>query len=193
VTGHNPIRAFVAISLPPGMAEKVAQIQQQLDERVGMKLIRWNTADQLHLTLRFLGTVPSDQLTQLEQSLPRSARGIVPFTISLSSLGTFPSAKRPRVIWIGLSGQLEILRKLQAQVDAETGQFGTHSEEREFKPHLTIGRVRDPRQTLAGFAQAAENLKAPVFDPWPVGEFHLFQSKLSPKGATHTIVQTIRL
>jgi 2'-5' RNA ligase len=55
VTGHNPIRAFVAISLPPGMAEKVAQIQQQLDERVGLKLIRWNTADQLHLTLRFLG------------------------------------------------------------------------------------------------------------------------------------------
>lgn len=186
------IRAFIAISLPPPILEPLRKFQTQLRAKIDSNAVRWTTEDQWHLTLKFLGNVDPAQLPNLINRVRSTTRDISPFTLSLETLGGFPSLRRPRVIWIGLGGELEPLKQLQSAIDRQTTGIGSHSEERHFKPHLTLGRVRDPRnqRPLVATGEAIDSTPVPSWPDWPVHELHLFQSKLSPQGAVYSVIES---
>jgi 2'-5' RNA ligase len=152
--------------------------------------VRWSEPSGAHLTLQFLGATPRPRVPGLAAALAGVAAGARPFRLQTAGLGMFPNPRRPRVLWLGLTGEVEHLRALQAAVVAATGPLGFPAEARPFAPHLTLGRLR-PAATpdeLARTGQAV--LSQPALAPvaWPVAEMALMESRLGRTGATyHTV------
>jgi 2'-5' RNA ligase len=172
----NSIRAFIALPVAPGVVRNILRCQQELAGQAGDR-VRWTPEEQIHLTLQFLGNLsPSD----VDQIQTRLAGVMKPLHLRAHGLGGFPSLRNPRVIWIGLTGDIDQLKAIQSAVEHATGR----SEERKFHPHLTIGRVREGRRLNVKLDQ----WKNHDFGEWDARELLLMQSKLSPKGATHSVI-----
>jgi RNA 2',3'-cyclic 3'-phosphodiesterase len=187
------IRAFISISLDPELKEVLVKIQRQLQAASGRGAIRWTPIDQLHLTLRFLGNVDEERLPQLGRALESACLNVQSFTLSIADLGCFPSIQRPKVIWAGIQGDLVRLRDLQEKISREAASFASHFEEREFHPHLTIGRVKDRSGPLRDFSDAVRQASGLRLGQWTVTGVDLMQSKLSPQGSIYTQLQRIPL
>jgi RNA 2',3'-cyclic 3'-phosphodiesterase len=169
------------------------QVLQRLLKGQMPEGLRWARAEQLHLTLQFLGDVEPGNLPEATAQLEQVCGFHRPFTLSLAGLGFFPDPRRPRVLWVGLSGQVDELLHLQSDVSSGVGKFGTHREPRAFQPHLTIARVR-PRSRLGpGSWPVAGAVNGPRPVPWTVREVHLMRSELHPAGARYTILRSVHL
>jgi 2'-5' RNA ligase len=176
------MRLFIALSLPDKVRRELARIQSGLQ---GAPL-RWADPAGMHLTLQFLGETPEGRVAALLTAL--AALPAAPFTLRLEGLGAFPDLRRPRVIWVGLGGELAALSRLQAAVLAATAPLGFAPEERRFHPHLTLGRVRQqagPEERRA-LGRAVEGAAPPAPLAWAAGGPALFQSTLTPAGAAYT-------
>jgi len=187
------IRAFIAINLPPQLRAKLAAVQQALQRAPGGQAVRWTAAGQIHLTLRFLGNVPAESVAEIQATLPQACAGIAPFDLQAGGLGCFPNPRQPRIIWVGLTGELEALRHLQDQVERATAPWG-EPEARQFHPHLTIGRVK-PEQAKPA-RPLAEVLQARPAEPlgtWRVQQVDLMQSRLAPGGAEYSLLNSLAL
>src|SRR6266404_8646338 len=136
------IRLFVAVNLSAALKRKLAQVQQEIASRVGKGAVRWTRAEQLHITLKFLGYVPETNVRQVQANLLSASRGSARLRLGAQGLGCFPGAKSPRVIWVGINGEVAPLLRLQKQIEAATVDWA-EPEKREFTPHLTLGRVKD--------------------------------------------------
>ena len=187
------LRAFIAIALEPGWILELKQVQRQFQVRLPDDAVRWVRPEQIHLTLRFLGNVSRDCLAALTVALKRASAGIAPFQLALAGVGSFPDTKNPRVVWVGIKGQLDPLRRLQAQVEREMRGFGDHHEERIFQPHLTIGRVKAHGKMARSVGELVE--RAAVTNPGEllVRQIHLVQSELALEGARYTMLGTAPL
>ena len=180
------IRAFIAINLPAEVRANLAELQRELKSALPGDGVRWTKPEQIHLTLKFLGDIAVDSLEDLKVSVQRAGEGIAPFSLHAESLGVFPDSQKPRVIWTDVSGDTDILRRLQEQIERETGAWRT-AEQRIFQPHLTLARVRSLKPD--GTAVLREKIRAHTaaqFDSWHVGQIDLMQSKLSSGGAEHS-------
>ena len=136
------VRAFVAVDISEGardaLSEATARLQHQTPSAV-----RWVRPEGIHLTLKFLGDVDAGLVDRILGALEPTARGTGPFSLGLSGLGAFPSADSPRVVWVGLKGDLAPLGELQARIDRQlNADLGFAPEGRPFRPHLTLGRLR---------------------------------------------------
>lgn len=187
------IRAFVAVALAAAVLEKIQRFQDNLARDRSGSAARWTGAEQLHLTLKFLGNVRAAELGALESALQTAARGIPPFHLSARGLGCFPSCRRPSVIWVGLEGELTPLLALQACVERETAPFSGHSEDRAFHPHVTIGRVKFPGPGARALGERVEAASGVEFGDWVVDRLALVRSQLSPRGSIYTNVCEVRL
>jgi RNA 2',3'-cyclic 3'-phosphodiesterase len=187
------IRAFIGIPLEAGPIAALQKIQQQLGADLPEGAVRWVKSEQLHLTLKFLGDVSRDRLDELAAALQRACAGIPPFQLRLEGAGCFPHQKNPRVVWIGIGGTLEPLRKLQEQIDHETPSFGDHTEARAFQPHLTIGRVRAFGKAARHVGERVARARVAALSEWNVREIHLVQSELAPTGSRYTFLATVPL
>jgi len=185
------IRAFIALALEPALAAEVKKLQQRLSSPGGM--VRWINPEHLHLTLQFLGTVAADRVDDLIAALRRACARAVPFQLTLEGAGCFPNAKSPRVIWIGIQGDLQPLRRLQEQIAQETKVFGDHRDLRAFQPHLTIGRVKASGAEAIRAGQAIECVTVPKLGDWPVQQVLLVQSELSPYGGRYSTLAAVAL
>ena len=185
------IRAFIALPLEPVLAAEIKKVQQRLNSPGGA--VRWISPEHLHLTLRFLGNVATDRLDDLTLALRRTCARTVPFQLALEGAGCFPSTKSPRVVWIGIRGDLEPLRKLQEQIAQETKNFGDHGDERAFQPHFTIGRVKASGLEGRKAGQTIEFATVPKLGDWTVHHVLLVQSELSPDGARYTTLAAVAL
>lgn len=188
------MRCFIAISLDRALAREVGRVQRQLAPAVPADAVRWVRVDQLHLTLKFLGDVAEARVDLLAESLRRACAGRGPLRLELNGLGCFPNLTRPRVLWVGVGGDTDALRQVQARVAAETTNFGDQGEEQQFHPHLTIGRLksREPG-VLRRVGQALGAASVGALGQWQVGEVILFSSRLSPQGPTHTALARVPL
>jgi 2'-5' RNA ligase len=186
---HGPsanVRAFVAIPVPPPLIDTLQKIQATLQTRLRSNTVRWSRPEQLHLTLRFLGNIRAAGVGGLIGVIRRVCESATPFRLSLAGRGCFPTARNPRVIWIGVEGDLEELRQLQRRTEAATADFGDPPEEKEFHPHLTIGRVKaDPPQARQ-VGEAIEKIAVGKLGEWSVQEIDLMQSELRPGGARYS-------
>src|SRR4051794_21350543 len=158
-TPPKRIRLFAAINLPESVKAALIQCQRGLASRIEGDSIRWT--NQLHLTLKFFGHIEESSAGELEKVLAKSCQGVAPFELNASGLGCFPSARSPRVVWAGIAGELAPLLALQNRIDETTVDWA-EPEKREFTPHLTLARVKDPgrkeTQTIASFLEANRRL-----------------------------------
>jgi 2'-5' RNA ligase len=183
-------RTFIAIELPPQVRTHLADCQQRLKRAEGD--VRWVRPDLIHLTLVFLGDVPTEMLADLEKSVREALAPFGALTLRVQGAGRFPPRGLPRTIWIGLEDPSGNLAKLQAALARATVAFAEKPEDRAYTPHLTLGRVKSPRggRDLAGAIDAMAGATGPSLE---AGEVTIFKSDLSPQGPTYTALARITL
>jgi 2'-5' RNA ligase len=178
------IRSFLAFELPPYIKKNVAQVSGEI-QKSGLN-VRWIKVDNIHLTVVFMGNMDSEVLKAIGDDMMKVCARYGAFHISLNGMGFFPNRRRPRVIWLGLDGDLERMSHFRDDLQKQVIPFGVKEEKRPFKPHLTLGRFRKSRQTeiqLDEFLMKYGDLKSPVC---PLDELILFKSDLKPGGALYT-------
>ena len=180
------LRLFIAVNLPDDLRANLERPYRSLKLALAGDGVRWTPLKQVHLTLKFLGDVAADSLADLRAAVERGCRGVAPFSLRAHALGVFPSAQRPRVVWCGVTGELDMLRQLQEQIENETI-IWREREARPFQPHLTLARIKvlGPGRAAA-LRKKREALAAADFGAWPVGRVDLMQCHLSATGVTHT-------
>ncbi|RME96074.1 MAG: RNA 2',3'-cyclic phosphodiesterase [Verrucomicrobia bacterium] len=195
---NETMRLFVALPLADELVQRLGRLQSRLRADVPERAVVWTRPEQMHLTLVFLGEVAASRTPALRQALDRASRVWEPFELEVTGLGVFPQPRAPRVLWVGLQGGLEPLRRLQESVAAACMAFLEPAVAKrvlgggqEFNPHLTLGRVRE---RLPGSTElVARAFKRWRFDEvlnWPVAEVHLLRSYLRPGGAVYESLAT---
>ena len=165
--------------------------QRRLADRLPQEGLRWNRSEQFHLTLRFLGQVPAEAVEALQVALRNVCRNFFSFRLALDRCGCFPRDGRPRVLWLGLGGELQQLMELRRQVVDATICWGDHQESNPFAPHVTLGRVRPGSQAARALAEMIEANLKPQSTAWTVEALDLMRSELGPEGARHIRLQRI--
>jgi 2'-5' RNA ligase len=193
---HNPeqIRSFIAIELPEEAKQGLVRLRKEL-ERDEHRFVKWVDPGGIHLTLRFLGDVPSRRVTGITEAMRKAAQGISRFHLEISGLGAFPSLKQARVLWVGISGEVDRLSRLQQNIDSALTALGFAKEERSFVPHLTLARIKQGASPLErrGFG---ELVGSTIFEDKyriEVEAISLMRSQLTPAGAIYTRLMTVTL
>ena len=186
----DAIRAFIAIELPDAILAEVGNIEARLKPQMPPDAIRWVKADSIHLTLKFLGQVPSDQISLIMSSLRTAVVAHAPFTLEIKGAGCFPNIHRPRVVWVGVQENDHRLHALQRAVENAIAPLGYPTEIRDFTPHLTLGRLaRDVRQSdQKKIGEVVEAAGVGSLGKWEVKQVALIKSDLKPSGAEYTIL-----
>jgi 2'-5' RNA ligase len=187
-------RLFVALEPPEPVRRRLGALAEDLRRGAGRAgdEVRWVPPANVHLTLQFLGAVPEERVTAVEAALGEAAAESRPLSLSVRGVGGFPNARRPRVLWAGLEGDLAPLAALVAGLGARLGKLGFPPEDRPFSAHLTLGRARDGRGApgLAGALARAGQAEAA---PWRASELVLFESHLSPRGPRYEAIARVAL
>ena len=184
------LRAFIAITPPITLQHRIAEVQEVF-QPLSLPW-RWVTPEQIHLTLKFLGNVPVEQVTMIAQAMARAVQGQTAFSLRAQSLGCFPHPSRPRVLWVGLADPSQALAHLNECLTTVLRPLGFAPEEHPFHPHLTLARVQNGRRSnqLRPILQAYQNR---CFGEFAVTQLHLWQSELRREGARYTIVRSVTL
>jgi len=184
MTEAGTVRAFLAIDPPEAVLNEIAVIQNRIRKLLAGD-IRWVNPTGIHLTLKFLGDLSRADIATVADALGPVAAACAPLSLDIGTAGFFPDAKRPRILWLGTGGDVKGLIALQAAVENALVACGFPREERTFRPHLTLARIKSPRGLTgaAAFMDGQNDYRAGSF----VGRFiTLFQSTLTPKGAIYT-------
>ncbi len=186
----HTIRSFVAIPLSPEVQRSARRLLRDLrQEKDGVK---WVPEDNLHLTLKFLGEVVDREVPQVCQAIRRASASIEPFELEFSGTGGFPSAEKPRVIWVGISSGGEALIDLVTALERELAGLGFKPEPRDYRPHLTLGRVKSSSRTAS--AEVAERIaryEKRVLGAMPAEQLRLYASYLDKTGPSYHVMDTI--
>ncbi len=185
------MRLFVALPLPEALKDALAKTQGALAAQLPETSVRWTQAEQQHLTLLFLGETPEEKLPALGQILAFACRRRPPFSLQTGALGAFPSLRRASVLWLGVSGEVEALRRLHAALAEQLMGF-YRPDERGFSPHLTLGRVKGLGHARA-VAEALETVPSEPPVGWKVDEVRLYSSRLAAGGPRYTVLERVPL
>lgn len=179
---QKTIRAFIAIHLPADVQDYLGTISADLSRQLPHGAVRWVKPDRIHLTLRFLGDTDVTLLPDIQNAVDEVTVRQQQFDLHLEGFGCFPNCKRPRVLWAGVAGQLKEAAQLKEGIDAALEPFGWEAEKRPFRPHLTIGRVKDARKAVS--PTWPDSSQRPAI---PVDAVHLIESELTPSGPIYTV------
>jgi 2''-5'' RNA ligase len=185
------MRAFIALELSSEIKKSLAQIQSHL--KYSGADVKWVEKDNIHLTLKFLGEITEEKCANVVSILDEVGMGTKPFNISIKDIGAFPTMDHPRVIWAGLGDGAAESKILAKKIDEALSKAGFPEETRPFAPHLTIGRVRSPKNNEALKQKLATNNLQLTTKLQYISSIVLFQSKLSQKGPTYTKLHEARL
>ncbi|MFH0762716.1 MAG: RNA 2',3'-cyclic phosphodiesterase [Candidatus Omnitrophota bacterium] len=181
------MRAFIAIELPEDILDALAELQEKLKSSGAD--IKWVAPENIHLTLKFLGEIDDKQLAAIARILEETGKNNTAFFIRLASLGVFPKADFPRVIWAGPGQGDEESKKLAAILEQESAGIGIPREKRPFSSHITIGRVRS-LHNKDKLIQGLNNLEGYFPEKklqFQVDRITLFKSTLTPKGPVYKV------
>lgn len=186
------IRAFIAIPLPDSLVGLIAEVQQNLKKN-GLR-ISWVSPENVHLTLKFLGDIESADIDPIASVMGECTNGMTPMSLAAGGIGVFPDLRRPRVLWLGITGDIPQLLALQKHLEARLAELGNgrfKPEDRPFKGHLTLGRIKS-RVDYETLVKAIRTVGQVASPPFTVDAIHLIQSQLTPSGAIYTLLRTIR-
>lgn len=183
------MRLFIAVPFPPELRRAIHEAAAPL--RAAGLPVRWVDPDGVHVTLKFLGEVAPDRLSEIIAALERACAGVRAFPLAVGGFGAFPTAERARVVWVGCEAAPP-LELLQHGIERAFAELGFPIEGRPFRPHATLGRARgDARGGVRGLA---DRLAALTFeDTVPVTSVTLMESTLTPAGARYAVRHTVSL
>lgn len=184
------MRCFIGIGLPPAVRDAVADAVR--GESAGRGPVAWVAGRNLHVTLKFLGEIRPERVAALGEALAGVAAGFPPFDLDASGGGAFPGPRNPRVLWVGFREPLELVGKLQQNIENALSGAGFPREDRSFHPHITVGRVRGVLPPAWG-DRFVQGLAGRDFGTVPVSSIVLFESRLSPGGAIYSVVREFPL
>ncbi len=182
-------RLFVALEPPDAVRRRIARAAAELRRAAGRAEadVRWVAPENLHLTLQFLGGVPEERVPDLSAAIAAAAAGAHPLSLEVTGAGGFPNARRPRVIWLGMRGDVPALAAMVEDLGRRLAPLGFPPEARAYSAHLTLGRARDQRGAPGLGGALAATAREDGF-AWRATEVVLFESRLSPKGPRYEAI-----
>ncbi|MFW6179926.1 MAG: RNA 2',3'-cyclic phosphodiesterase [Desulfohalobiaceae bacterium] len=179
-----PIRCFVGLELPQSYQEGLQEIVDHWRHCLRSR-VSWTRKGNWHLTLCFLGQISQEQLQGVKSSLQQVRMPV--FEMQAKGGGFFPPGKKPRVIWAGVESGAQECSRLASLIAQAVQPLGQDSGKQPFKPHLTLGRVKQAKEDdWKGFLEYLQNLYWPRFS---VDSFCLWQSTLKPTGPEYSLLQ----
>ena len=189
----DTVRAFIAIELDKQLCGKLGDLQDRLRADVPPGLVRWVHPEGIHLTLKFLGDVPAGKVPEIARAVQQACKKHVSFECAVSGLGCFPNTARPRVVWVGIEEPSGVLAALQRDVDRAVSPLGFEPEQRQFHPHLTLGRIKShDREAIAALGEYISRARVHV-GSIQANAVHLMRSELLPGGAAYTALAVAEL
>lgn len=190
----EPLRAFIALPLPPEWTDELARMIAELRRAIPAG-VRWVDHSGVHLTLKFLGPTEPGLVPRILDALNDRLGSAAAPGLCLSGLGTFPSGRNPRVIWAGVSGDHDALDALYRCAEAASVSLGWPPENRPFRPHLTLGRVRDrvSARQRRDIADAIAGAAPPAAPHWRPDRVRLYRSVLTPQGAVYSSLGEVKI
>ena len=186
----SQIRSFIAIELSSLIKSKIEEIQNKLKSSTSS--VRWVRPEGIHLTLKFLGNIEEEKISEISDVVTQCTSDITSFPLTVRTLGSFPNEKNPKVIWVAASDDSGNLSKLQQTLENRLSRVGFKVEKRTFSPHLTLGRLKSPK----GKRELINNLadyKQLECGTFKAQEVCLFKSELKPSGAIYTKLKVFPL
>lgn len=190
MNSENLIRSFIAIPLSEEIHHRLEEFQSTL--RKFHADVSWVKPSNIHLTLQFLGEIHPHLVEKIGHCLEETILTQSRFTCEIASTGVFPNPKRARVLWVGVTQGKDQVIHLQSAIEKALDNLNIPKEDRSFHPHLTLGRVRSPKNldiVVNDFLRQS-NLS---FGTLPVTQVTLFSSKLSPTGAIYAPIKSVIL
>jgi 2'-5' RNA ligase len=188
------LRLFIAISLPAIVKDEIEKAQGEMRRALPPECVRWTKREQFHLTLKFLGNVEAPRLSALVDALRNVSKNFSTLHLRAERIGFFPEARSPRVIWVSVHDERELLPRLQAAIESAVQGFTTEQPEGKFTGHVTLGRVKSIKRPQAEIlAQLASRLARRQFGDWTVDQVELIRSELSSSGSHYTVIETAPL
>jgi RNA 2',3'-cyclic 3'-phosphodiesterase len=183
------LRCFVAVEVAsPALCRALEGAQSGLKRAFGLPdPVKWVPAHQFHFTLKFLGEIPEEAAGRAVAALERVTAGLAPFPLRSAGLGGFPTAERPSVLWAGVTDGKAELSALADAVERELVADGFPRERKPFKPHLTLGRVREGARVPAAVPQMLAQAHGQEFGTARVERVVLMRSELTPRGSIYTV------
>jgi RNA 2',3'-cyclic 3'-phosphodiesterase len=185
------IRAFLAIEPPEKILAEMSRLQEKLKREITGSL-SWTRPQGNHLTLKFFGDICAADADGICNAVKKQAASVAPFMLKVEQPGIFPNWHKPRVLWLGISGDTERLTSMQSKLEADFATLGFPRESRSFRAHFTLARIKIP-QRAAGLEAATTKFINFSAGEFQVTELILFQSKLTSQGAIYTKLATIPL
>lgn len=183
---EEKIRAFLALPLGEAFEASVRSVVEKLKNQ--HPEIKWVQPSQIHVTLHFFGPIESRVIPKISDGVVPVTQKTKPLKLSLQGMGGFPSLERPRVIWGGIEGEVEALTHLWFSLEERFTKLGFECEKRTFKPHLTLGRVREGKR-----GPLLKNIEFGPTEMKLVSEIALFKSILSSAGPKYEKIETFSL
>jgi RNA 2',3'-cyclic 3'-phosphodiesterase len=191
---EHSLRLFIALPIPELVKAELTRAQVELRRVAPGDGVRWVKAEQMHLTLSFLGQVESGRVEAVIAAARDACTGLAAFPLRAQEAGFFPEARRPRVVWTGLHDETGALAALQRTVVQAVGKFAEKAEDRPFRPHLTLGRVKSLRPAEArALAEAVAALSHRSFGEWTADKLAVMRSELHPSGSRYACLAEIPL
>ena len=188
------IRSFIAIELPQSVKKGLEQIEFK-GKQGGYTGIKWVDPKGIHVTLRFLGNISSEQIIAVRKALEETTQEIPSFHLEIAGLGAFPNLTQPRVLWVAINGEIDKLSRLQKKIGSLLASSGFSKESRPFVPHLTLARLKDSlspedKRKIGAFINS---LKLKAYLPFDAEAVSLMRSQLTPTGAIYSCLFTAKL
>ena len=186
---HELIRAFIAIELPARIAQGLEKIQDGLKDETNK--VAWVKPENIHLTIKFLGDIETNKIDSITKVLEDAAGNLSNFKISIKGIGAFPTIENPRVLWVGIEEDDTNISQLYNNLEHGLTALGFEKEQRTFKPHLTLGRVKFLKDKKL-LKQRFEKMADINLGQFTAASLYLFESKLTPEGAVHTKLKEVK-
>jgi 2'-5' RNA ligase len=184
-------RIFLAVDISEEARRNVVGYIHELKGRFAGVSVKWEQAEKLHLTLKFLGPVDEHRIAKLETAIRQVVADHAPFAAELSGTGVFGSAREPRILWIGMGRGRDALLSLAGEIEAAMEHLGFPKDPRQFNPHLTIGRIRQPREGKDLTPAHLQNLLPPF--EFSVNDVTIYESVLNPQGSIYEVISRVAL
>ena len=197
MTSENPpafLRLFIAIAVPADVRREIGRAQGRLQRNSPSGAVRWTRPEQFHITMKFLGDVPAEQVGALEKATGAVCARFPALALSAQGVGFFPNERRPRVIWAGANDGSGHLSELHRQLDEALRWLAPDERPEKFTGHITLGRFKPGHhEAIPKLMELAAGLRAQHFGDWVARDVEIVRSELGSDGAEHVTMASFKL
>lgn len=184
--GEAHLRLFVAAPLVPGFDSKFSEVQAALS--VARTRVKWVEPSHMHITVKFIGDYPASRLDEVVHVMQRAVKGLKATRLTLKGVSFFPRRSRPRVIKVPVEDETDFLRQAHERLEKELQPLGIRNDNRQFSPHITLGRLKNTAD-LKRLVALADEFADEKFGAMDLSFLRLYASKLSRTGPTYTVIE----